>query len=135
MLVKAASYADILLASSLDLSTFLQADREEVLQRFPRCKVLSIRDRKATSQSEHVVTVQLVTPSGEANVAPTAFAVSETIGGGDAYGGCLLHALLSGADLSYAARFATAGFILKHQQEGDTFWANADEISALAERL
>lgn len=135
ILVEAAKHADILLASTLDLQTFLQTDENSALKLFPRCKLLSLRDRGAISEGEHQVSIRLVTRDGDTCIPTTRFDVKETIGGGDAYDGCLLHALLSGADTAYAAKFATAGFILKHQQEGDTFSADANEIAAYAEKL
>ena len=61
ILAKAASYADVLLASTLDLQTFMRADEANALKLFPRCKCLSLRDRKAISEAEHVVKIKLIT--------------------------------------------------------------------------
>lgn len=135
ILLEAARHADILLASTLDLKTFICAEEREVFDHFPHCQYLSLRDRRAVSETEHVVSVRLLSRCGEASVEDTLFDVKESIGGGDAYDGCLIDALMSGATLDDAVRFATAGFILKHQQKGDTFLADEAEISAFAKRL
>lgn len=137
--VKAASYADILLASSLDLQVFLQTDAERIWELYPNCKYLAVRDRKPLDNSTHSVSVSAYrrTERGveQFHFAETPFAVTEKIGGGDAFDGCMLHALLDKRDLRSATLFAVAGFILKHSQKGDTFDANADEIARFASTL
>ncbi|MCH5153063.1 MAG: sugar kinase [Clostridiales bacterium] len=137
-LVEAASYADILLASTLDLDTFLQMSDSEVFDRLP-CKYLILRDRKVLSATEHSVQVKALakTANGLENYVfkQTPFPVSEKIGGGDAFDGCMLHALLAGYDLRKATLFGVAGFMLKHRQAGDTFTASEREIHKLANLL
>ena len=136
--VKVASCADILLASTLDLATFLQVSEEEFATKFS-CEYLIVRDRKVLSSNEHSVKVAVYHKSAkgvESYVFPeTKFAVTEKIGGGDAFDGCILHALLSGADVKNATLFGVAGFMLKHQQAGDTFSASEDEVADLAKKL
>ncbi len=135
-LVKAAGAADILLASTLDLETFLRLTPREVFDNYPNCRYLAVRDRKALTSDKHSVSVSLYARDGRAfTLAETPFAVLEKIGGGDAFNGCLLHSLSQGWDIKRATLFASAGFILKHQQRGDTFAANADEIAEFAATL
>lgn len=138
ILAEAARNADILLAGSLDLNTFLQTDVEGVWRGYPLCKYLFLRDRKAMGDYHSVSIRAFCRCNGKTEnftLPETTFAVSEKIGGGDAFDGCLLHALLSGQSLSRATLFGAAGFILKHQQKGDTFDANADEIARFAATL
>ena len=136
--VKVARCADILLASTLDLTTFLQVGEEDFSNKYP-CQYLIIRDRKVLSANEHSVKVAVYHKSGvgcESYVFPeTKFAVTEKIGGGDAFDGCILHALLNGADVKDATLFGVAGFMLKHQQAGDTFSASEDEVADFAKKL
>lgn len=138
-LVKAAQYADILLASTLDLTTFLDTTEDEFFDKYS-CEYLIIRDRKVVSTHEHSVKVKAFhkTASGVSSyVFPeTTFAVTEKIGGGDAFDGCILHALLTDGDnLKDATLFGVAGFMLKHQQSGDTFSANECEVANFAKAL
>ena len=136
-LVKAASYADILLASTLDLTTFLQVDEQEVFDMYG-CEYLILRDRKVICATEHSVKVKVLKRASKPLCFETEeikFAVAEKIGGGDAFDGCMLHALLRGDDLKAATRFAVAGFILKHQQKGDTFCANQSQVEKFALNL
>lgn len=137
-LIKAAAYADILLASTLDLTTFLQTDEEQLFRDYP-CEYLILRDRKALSADEHSVRVKVCrrTADGVSSyIFPERkFPVSEKIGGGDAFDGCILHAILDGQDVRDATLFGVAGFMLKHLQAGDTFSAREREVAELAEKL
>ena len=136
--VKVARYADILLASTLDLTTFLQVSEESFSDKYP-CEYLIVRDRKVLSSSEHSVKVAVYHKSDdgcEKCIFPeTKFAVTEKIGGGDAFDGCTLHALLEGYGLKDATLFGVAGFMLKHRQAGDTFSASEDEVATFAKEL
>ena len=136
--VKVARYADILLASTLDLTTFLQVSEEDFADKYP-CQYLILRDRKVLSAIEHSVKVAVYHKTDsdyEKYVFPeTKFAVTEKIGGGDAFDGCMLHALLKGDGLKNATLFGVAGFMLKHSQAGDTFSASEDEVAAFAKEL
>ena len=138
-LVKAASYADILLASTLDLTTFLEVSEEQFFDKYA-CEYLIIRDRKVISANEHSVKVKVLHKTAEGvdsySFPETAFPVTEKIGGGDAFDGCMLHALLSyGGNLKDATLFGVAGFTLKHLQKGDTFSASEREVAEFAKRL
>ena len=138
-LAKAASYADILLASTLDLTTFLQVSEEVFYDKYA-CEYLIIRDRKVLSANEHCVKVKVYhrTAKGvDSFLFPeTKFPVSEKIGGGDAFNGCILHALTAKpCSLKDATLFGVAGFMLKHQQAGDTFTASEREVAEFAKKL
>lgn len=138
-LVKAAGLADILLASTLDLTTFLQVSEREFFDRYA-CEYLILRDRKVVSTTEHSVKVRTLhkTATGvDSYLFPeTTFAVMEKIGGGDAFDGCMLHALLTdGNNLKDATLFGVAGFMLKHLQKGDTFSANESKVLDFAKAL
>ena len=138
-LVKAASHADILLASTLDLTTFLQVSEEEFFNKYD-CEYLIVRDRKVLSPTEHSVKVKVLRKTAQGVdgflFPETAFAVAEKIGGGDAFDGCMLHALLAdGGNLKDATLFGVAGFMLKHQQAGDTFTASEREVAKFAKKL
>ena len=138
-LVQAASCADILLASTLDLTTFLQVSEEEFFSKYA-CEYLILRDRKVLSPNQHSVKVKVLQKTAQGVVSylfpETAFDVAEKIGGGDAFDGCMLHALLKdGNNLKDATLFGVAGFMMKHQQAGDTFSASEDEVVQFAKTL
>ena len=138
ILVDACCYADIVLASTLDLSTFLQVNEEQFFDKY-NCEYLVLRDRKVLSPSEHSVKVKMLhkTKTVVENYVfdECKFAVSEKIGGGDAFDGCILHALLNGASERDATLFGVAGFMLKHGQKGDTFSASERDVKTLAKKL
>ena len=137
-LVQACSYADIVLASTLDLNTFLQVSEQEFFLKFD-CEYLILRDRKVLSGSEHSVMVKTLhnTSNGVKRYIfdEKTFPVTEKIGGGDAFDGCMLHALLSGLTERDATVFGVAGFMLKHTQKGDTFNASEQQVALLAKQL
>lgn len=134
-LVEAAKNADIWLASTRDLETFVRMTPQQVMEN-GNCRYLVLRDRKILSSCKHSVAVTVFARRDNGTVCFTlperSFDVEEKIGGGDAFDGCMLHALLSGQNIEDATRFATAGFVLKHRQKGDAFAVNASEIERLA---
>ena len=137
--VQAARRADILLASTLDLTTFLQVNEEEFFKEYD-CEYLIIRDRKVLSANEHCVKVKVLHKTAKGiesySFPETTFPVSEKIGGGDAFNGCILHALTAKTcTLKDATLFGVAGFMLKHQQKGDTFTASEREVAEFAKKL
>lgn len=135
---EAASYADVMLASTLDLTTFLQVSEEGFFDKY-NCEYLVLRDRKVVSSTEHRVKVKMLhktkTVVKNYTFEETSFPVLEKIGGGDAFDGCILHALLNGLNERDATLFGVAGFILKHKQKGDTFTASENEVQQLAKTL
>lgn len=62
------------------------------------------------------------------------FEAVDRIGGGDAFSGALIHALLSGMPAQQAVAFATAAGCLKYTVEGDMNLATRAEVAALADR-
>ena len=137
-LIEACSYADVVLASTLDLTTFLQIGEEQFFDRY-NCEYLILRDRRVVSSTEHSVQVKMLhktkTVVKKYIFNEISFPVSEKIGGGDAFDGCILHALLNGANERDATLFGVAGFMLKHRQKGDTFSASESDIKTLAQKL
>ena len=123
--------ADIVLASTLDLTTFLNTDEKGYYKKY-RSEYLIIRDRKILSANKHSVKVAVYHNDGttvQSYTSPTVeFDVSEKIGGGDAFDGGMLHAILSGKDIKSAAQFAIAAFALKHKISGDTFTGTAADV-------
>lgn len=59
------------------------------------------------------------------------FDAVDTIGGGDAFSGALIHALLNGMPAQQAVEFAAAAGCLKYTVEGDAALATLDEVNAL----
>lgn len=123
---------DIVLASSLDLSVFLNTTEAEYYNNFGN-EYLVIRDRKILAGDKHSVKVTVYRNDGktvERYTSPTVeFAVTEKIGGGDAFNGALLHSIIGGNDIKSAAQFAIAAFALKHKIKGDTFSGTVAEVN------
>ena len=58
--------------------------------------------------------------------------IIDRIGGGDSFGGGLIHALLEGRTTQQAVEFAVAASALKHSIEGDYNFATVAEVEKLA---
>ena len=58
--------------------------------------------------------------------------IVDRVGGGDSFGGGLIHALASGRDAASAIEFAVAASALKHSIEHDFNHVNEAEVDALA---
>lgn len=58
--------------------------------------------------------------------------IVDRVGGGDSFGGGLIHALLSGMNSQAAIEFAVAASALKHSIEGDYNLVSEDEVLKLA---
>ena len=58
--------------------------------------------------------------------------IIDRIGGGDSFGGGLIHALLEGRTSQQAVEFAVAASALKHAIEGDYNFATVAEVEKLA---
>lgn len=129
VLREAAAVADILLASRKDLDVFLQMREEEVFERLPRCRCLALRDRTVLSPARHAVQLSLLLRrEGRYDMPEVSFPVLERIGGGDAFNGALLHALLRKDAPADAAKFSVAAFALKHTVRGDTFTLTEGDV-------
>ncbi len=129
--VKAVEWADIVLASDLDLSAFLKVDVQGFFEKYS-AKYLVLRNRRVLSQSKHAVRVAVYQKEGDAIEQCVSkdveFDVLEKIGGGDAFDGGMLHAILMGYKLDDAIKFAMSSFILKHSVKGDTFTLDKKDV-------
>lgn len=130
---KVLPYADIVLASPLDLSTFLGVNENTFFDRYD-CKYLVLRNRSVIDSARHKVQVTVYDNRDKTNrrkyaVNETEFDVKEKIGGGDAFDGAMLYKLLTTENLQSAAEFATKAFICKHRISGDTFTMSEEEVN------
>ena len=57
----------------------------------------------------------------------------DRVGGGDSFGGGLIHALMEGKNSHDAIEFAVAASALKHSVEGDYNLVSVDEVEKLAQ--
>ncbi|MDE5593860.1 MAG: sugar kinase [Clostridiales bacterium] len=130
-LKQAASKADIVLASTLDLSVFLNVTEAEYYYKY-NSEYLVLRDRKILATDKHSVKVTVYRNNGQSverySSPVVEFAVTEKIGGGDAFDGAMLHGLRGGKDLKSATTFAIAAFALKHKIAGDTFSGTENDV-------
>lgn len=133
ILAEAARYADIVLAATIDLETFLGVTAQRFFDEYDG-EYLIVRDRRVLSETEHAVRVAAYRRTGVRATSfetdELKFAVSERVGGGDAFDGGMLHGLLCGMDLRAASEYAMAAFVLKHGVKGDTFKGSDDDIVA-----
>ena len=127
VLKAAAELADIVLASDLDLSTFMNVSARDYFDRFGG-RYLILRNRKALGANRHSVRVSAYSRGEFFETGELVFPVVEKIGGGDAFDGGMLHALASGFTLADAVKFGVAAFMLKHSVKGDTLYVPADAI-------
>ena len=126
---EAVKYADIALASHLDLDVFLHTDEKGFFSSYHTCGRLVLRDRTVLAPDRHSVRVALLERDGECRRSSEyAFPVKEKIGGGDAFNAGILHALLSGKGTEEAVAFAIAAFALKHTLKGDTFTLGEEDV-------
>ena len=71
--------------------------------------------------------------TGEARFSPTySINIVDRVGGGDSFGGALIHALVNGMDDQEAVNFATAASCLKHTIEHDFNLVSVQEVMSLA---
>lgn len=128
VLKSAAELADIVLASDLDLSTFLGVDKTEYFDKYGG-ELLFLRNRKPLAANKHSVRVAAYKRGGESFETDTIeFPVTEKIGGGDAFDGGILHGILSGHTLEDTVKFGTAAFMLKHSVKGDVLFVPTDDV-------
>lgn len=135
--LKIVPLSDIILGSSKDLET-IGVSKEEFFNKY-MAKYLVIRDREVLDKSHHKVKVAIY-KNEDGNITfyeseEITFEVKEKIGGGDAFNGSILHALLSNYSLKDAAEFALSGFIYKAQIFGDTFTKNEIEVKEFKKGL
>ena len=58
---------------------------------------------------------------------------TDSLSGGDSFGGGLIYSLLNGKDAQSAIEFAVAASCLKHSIEGDYNMVSVDEVEKLAD--
>ena len=58
---------------------------------------------------------------------------TDSLSGGDSFGGGLIYSLLNGKDAQSAIEFAVAASCLKHSIEGDYDMVSVDEVEKLAD--
>lgn len=131
---KVLPYADVVLASPLDLTTFLNVTEQTFFDKYD-CELLVLRNRMPIDKNRHKVQVTVYDNRDKTNrrkyaVNETEFDVKEKIGGGDAFDGAMLYKLLTSSDVQSAVEFATKAFICKHKIAGDTFTMSEEEVNA-----
>lgn len=131
-------YADIVLASKLDLDAFLSTDIGGYFDRY-NTEYLILRNRTVVSKTRHSVNVTAVHNADgfieKAEIPKLTFDVSERVGGGDAFDGGVLHILANGGSIADAVRFGVGAFVLKHGISGDTFTADETQVNATLKKL
>ena len=126
---------DVVLASDRDLSAFLNTSERDYFNVYNNAYLI-LRNRRVLGKGEHAVAVNAYHGGKAYRFAEKVFPVEEKIGGGDAFNGALLHALLNDSDdLEHAVKFAVAAFALKHKIAGDTFTKSERDILNYAKEL
>ena len=135
ILKAAAEKADIILAATIDLNTFLNTTEDEFFNNYG-AKYLIVRDRKVIDEKTHSVRIAVHRRDGGKYETPTFnFNVTERVGGGDAFDGGVLHSILKGDDIAAAAKFGAAAFVLKHSIAGDTFVGIEADVIKMRDKL
>lgn len=134
MFKKVIPYVDIVLASTLDLTTFLNVDENAYFDKYSN-KLVILRDRSPIpNTSRHKVTIRVYDNRDTSartcfTIAETEFDVKEKIGGGDAFDGAMLYKIITNTDIREATTFAAKAFICKHQVKGDTMTLTEAEVN------
>lgn len=134
----AAKKADIILAATIDLTTFLGVTADDFFNKYGGCKYLIVRDRKVSDKTTHSVRVAAYSNGKIVEKYETpeiVFGVKERVGGGDAFDGGVLHSLLIGGDIKEAVEFGTAAFVFKHSVAGDTFVGTEADINKVRSQI
>jgi 2-dehydro-3-deoxygluconokinase len=99
---------------------------------FPNLRMIAATTRETRGVNDYALGATLFTRSGS-HVHPALAlpGVVERIGGGDAFAGGLLYALMEGMPEADALAFALYSAAAKHGQAGDASHASADDIRAL----
>jgi 2-dehydro-3-deoxygluconokinase len=99
---------------------------------FPQLRTIAATSRATHSASDYALGADVFTRSGSHSVDAVKLpGVVDRVGGGDAFAGGFLYALMAGMNEEAALRFALYASIAKHGQTGDALNASADEILAL----
>lgn len=96
------------------------------------CETVAITLRSSISANDNDWAAMLYT-GGKAYFSPSyRIHIVDRVGGGDSFGGGLIHALLGGRTSQQAVEFAVAASALKHSIEGDYNFATVAEVEKLA---
>ena len=114
----------------LDRGAYVSVARQ-LTERFG-CDAVGVTLRQSSSASDNIWSGMLY-QGGEAYFSREyPVHIVDRVGGGDSFGGGLIHALLSGFGAQRAVDFATAASCLKHSIEYDFNLVSEQEVSALA---
>lgn len=96
---------------------------------FPQLQMIAATMRATTGATDHTLGAELFTRTQYNLIEPVRLpGVIDRVGGGDAFAGGLLHALLSDMPDTDALRFALYASIVKHGQTGDSLNATEADI-------
>lgn len=136
VLEAAAKKADIVLAATADLNEFLRVRADGFFEKYGACEYLIVRDRTVKNADTHSVRVAAYRKNGDRfDIPEIEFGVKERVGGGDAFDGGVLHAILGDGGLKDAVELGSAAFVLKHSIAGDTFTGTAADVVAMRAKL
>ncbi len=132
-------YASLAFIDERDIALVLGVSASErriaagyAFKAFPRLEMIAATTRAARGVNEHALGANLITRSDQAEVKPILLSgVIDRIGGGDAFAGGLLHALMTGESGTAALSFALHSAAAKHGQVGDASWASEAEVRTL----
>ncbi len=119
-------------AGSLDKEGYKSVARQ-LAERFAFKKV-AITLRESRSASDNDWSAMLYDPAADEYCFSRVYHlhIVDRIGGGDSFGGGLIHALLQGYATQDAVNFAVAASALKHAVEGDYNLVTTEEVQKLA---
>ena len=118
-------------ASSLDPAAFV-ASLEQVVQRYPRIRVIATTLREVRSTARHRWSA-VAWAEGQVHQAPTIdLDIFDRVGGGDGFASGLFYGLLSALPIDEALRMGWAHGALLTTFPGDTTMASLDQVRSLA---
>ncbi len=108
------------------------ASTAAAFEAFPGLQTIATTRREMLSTDEQTLGATLITRVGKHDHAPISMrGVVDRIGGGDAFAGGLLYALMDGMGEIEALSFALYTSIAKHGQRGDSSHASAAQVRIL----
>jgi 2-dehydro-3-deoxygluconokinase len=118
--------------TGIDPSAFLSMI-EQVVDRYPRIRVVATTLREVRSASRHSWSA-VVWADGQSHVAPTMeLDVYDRVGGGDGFAAGLFYGLITGTGIEEALRLGWAHGALLTTFPGDTTMATLAQVRALAQ--
>jgi 2-dehydro-3-deoxygluconokinase len=119
-------------SGTLDRDRYLDV-AGELFAQFPELKVVAITLRESHDAGRNGWSALVAERESHAFARHYELSIVDRVGAGDAFAAGLIHARLSGMDISRTVEFATAAAALKHTIVGDFNRATAAEILALVE--